>query len=204
MKNVMILGVVALAGVAQADTAYDNFGPGNSYNCCTGWTISGVQSIVGNDFDQGEQFTALADGTINFIDIAMGFVTGTNNFFIDLHEDAGGQPGNIIASWTGGAMPGFGSVSDQPINIVNNNPNAALVAGTSYWLVASVPDDTWAAWNWNSMSDFGGHAFRSANGAWNISQDLHGAFRIDVSRIPAPSAAALAGLAGLAAMRRRR
>lgn len=204
MKKAMILGVVAMAGVAQADTAFDNFGPGNTFNCCTGWTISGGKSVVGADYDQGEQFTALADGKINFIDIAMGFVTGTNNFFVDLHEDAGGQPGKIIASWTGGSMPGFGSVSDKPVNIVNNDPNATLVAGTNYWLVASVPDDTWAAWNWNSIGDVGGHAFRQANGSWNISQTTRGAFRIDVSRIPAPGAATLAGLAGLVAMRRRR
>jgi hypothetical protein len=204
MKSIAIIGVLALAGGTSADIAFDNFGQGNTYNGGTGWTISGQNSVLNADYDQGEQFTALADGIINFIDIAIGHVTGTNNFFVDLHEDAGGQPGNIISSWTGGPMQTFGATSDQPINIVNNDPNANLVAGTKYWIIASVPDDTWAAFNWNSIGDVGPHAFREANGGWQVGDNTRGAFRIDVTRIPGPGALALLALGGIGAARRRR
>lgn len=204
MKSLTMIGVALMAGAAQADTAFDNFQPVDTFNCCTGWTITGAHSIVGVDYDQGEQFTALADGTINFIDIGIGNVTGTNNFFLDLYDDVGGQPGNILASWSGGPMPQFGTVSNQPIHIVNNDPHAALTAGQTYWLIASAPDDTWNAWNWNSIGDVGGHAFRDSNGPWQISGNTRGAFRIDVSRVPAPGTGVLIGLAGLAAQRRRR
>lgn len=203
MKSVATIGVLMLAAGAHADTAFDNFGDGNTFNCCTGWTISGPTSLVGVDYDQGDQFVAEASGVISRMDVAMGWVTGTNDFFVDLHEDAGGQPGNIIASWQGGTMPQFGTVNNVPVEIINNDPDAVLVQGELYWLISSVPSDTWGAWNWNSIGDTGNHAFRQANGQWQVSGNTRGTFRIDVI-IPAPGAAALLGLGGLVAAYRRR
>jgi len=51
-------GLVALlfAGVAQADVIFDNFGPGNSYQAGSGWTVSGAASPTGAAYVEGMSF----------------------------------------------------------------------------------------------------------------------------------------------------
>src|SRR5690349_5796048 len=115
MKRVswLLVMLVVVAGVtvlpASADTFFSNFGPGNSYNCCVGGTISGPTSAPGWII-QANQFTAGFSGSVSQIDVAMGYVTGAlNGATISLWSDNGGIPGSQLGSWNITNLTNFGS-----------------------------------------------------------------------------------------------
>ena len=104
MKKVVLclIAVVAIsmaAVPALADTAYNNLGTPPSYNCCAGWTVGGVSSPVGL-VEDGEQFTSLATGSVNQIDVAVGWVVGTNALTVQLWTSVGDLPGTMLGSGT--------------------------------------------------------------------------------------------------------
>ena len=76
---------------ANAQTVFDNFGPGNTFQTSIGWTESGPTSSVGTA-SQGEGFTPSSTGLLSSIDIALGHVSGTNDAHLFL---ADGVPGTL-------------------------------------------------------------------------------------------------------------
>jgi hypothetical protein len=199
LLGLMVIGLLVAAPASAQTIVFDNM-PGDDYNPGTGHTISGASSPVGSDFDQGDQFMPSASGNLSDVWVAMGHVTGLNEFELWLTDDAGGTPGTTL--WSSGAikdlMGPFGSLN-PPVHIsVDGGP--MLTAGSSYWLLASVADDTWAAWNWNNIGDEGLHASRQNMGGWGVGDGTRGAFRIAV---PEPTTLMLL-LGGLPLIRRRR
>src|ERR1019366_2111434 len=60
---------------AMAGTLFSDLGPpGNDYNCCTGWTVSGTGTI-GTAFTSANLFTLGGSGlqTIDQIDLGVGY-----------------------------------------------------------------------------------------------------------------------------------
>lgn len=200
------LAFVAAAGfavsIASAQlVAYNNFGPNDEYTVGSGWTISGINSPVAAFNSQGDQFVSAQTAEISLIRIAIALVTGTNQFTLDLYSDNNDTLGGLIDSWTVvGEMGSFGS-NNPVIDIAVSGPT--LVTGTKYWLVASVLDDTWAAWNQNSTGATG-NRYWDNNGNVTYSVGTNGAFAVEVVPEPATMLALSAGLAALAARRRRK
>ncbi|MCW5936481.1 MAG: PEP-CTERM sorting domain-containing protein [Fimbriimonadaceae bacterium] len=194
----------ALVGFTLANAqivAFNNFGPGDTYNNGNGYTISEGPPI-NNDFNQGDQFTAAAGGPVDTITIALGYVTGTNGATITLHTDNNSEPGAVIGSWHITNMGNFGNPGIA--TTINVGGAVNIVAGQNYWLMASSDPNSWLAWNLNSTGDVGLHAFQTNGGPYAISQATRGAFRVNVVPEPATMVALGAGIAAIAARRRRK
>lgn len=166
MKKV-VLSLVALVAVsliampAMADTAYNNLGNPPSYNCCSGWTVGGSSSPVGL-VEDAEQFTSMATGSVNQIDVAVGWVLGTNSITVQLWTSVGDLPGTMLGSGTVGNLPVFGTCC--AVDTVTGNLGS-VVAGQQYFVVVLAANDEWAAWNL-SNSDVGLLLQNSGSG-WN-------------------------------------
>ena len=144
------LFLVASNSVANAGTIFSNLGPGSSYFCCGGTTISGSGSGLGNNFFQ-EAFTASITAAVSQIDVAVSNVLGTNSVLVQLTDDVGGFIGPQLGAWTLTNLPSFGSASTiQPSQTISGISGINLTAATSYFLIVesvSPTNDTFDVWN---------------------------------------------------------
>jgi PEP-CTERM motif-containing protein len=198
-KLLLLVAALLLPLFARADTVlYNNLGPGNSYNCCIGWTI-------GIGFTQGDQFTASATANLSSIDIALAYASGpTNGDIVSLYTDAGGMPGTLLEQWTATNLPNFGTTSNSPIVLTSTN-HPLLMAGNQYWLIASpIDQNSNNPWNWNDTGAVGNHY---VNGS--VSLNTQGAFAVfgtTGGSVPEPASMFLLGtglIGGAASLRKR-
>ena len=208
----LFMGLVAVRPAIAID-AYNNFGPGDSYDASTGYSVTGGDDDPPFFFTPrivGSRFTSEATGILAVIRIALhdNFTPGFNQVDIRLHEANGdGELGPIIAAFTRGGLPPFGGL-DAPETITSFDPSVVLTAGERYWIVVAPSDSTTEAfWNWNSTgagdrfalsTDFGG--------TYSYSESRVGALRIELISIPEPASGAIlaGGIALLSLGRRRR
>lgn len=193
-----------LPTLASADVVFSDLGPGNTYNCCLGWTVvPGTADAMG--------FTPSADYNFTQIDLGIGVIPGFDSgIFIYLRNDSGGLPGNtILDSWALGPLPAFGTTDNALVTLDANAP-LQLLAGQTYWISvqAAVPSAN-VGWNWNSTGLTGLAAQTDGNGNFQLRDGTpRGAFDVLGTTVPESSAGWLmaAGLIGLAihALRRRR
>ena len=193
----IVIGLLSVAMGSAQTIVFDNM-PGDQYQTGYGKTISGIYSTVGTDWDQGSGFMPSQSGYLTDVWVAMGHVTGPNEFELWLMDDNGGQPGNVLESWYFiNQMGSFGS-QNPPVHGVGNG-GTWLDSSTDYWLIASSHDQTWAAWCYNIIGDQGPNAWRQNLGAWSIGAGDRAAFRIGI-----PEPATIGWLLGLVALLRRR
>ena len=154
---------------------YDNFGPGNAYDCCNGWTVSESGSIPGY-FTSAMSFVPSSSAQVTQIDLALGHVTGTDNATIELARDNGGDPGTVLGSWSVAGQPTFGSCCTVTTVHTGLVP---VGAGRTYWVLAIAgpngSNDTWDAWNFNTTGAVGGAIY---NGTWFHYGNPTGAFDV--------------------------
>jgi hypothetical protein len=137
----------------KLDTIFDNIGfdyPKGLYFCCYGDTVSGPNSQIGSTVWPATQFTPAANAKVKEIDVAVGYVSGVNKVIINLAEDNGGVPGNVLGSWPATGLGTFGDCCQLATVSVSH---VKLTAGTPYWIFLSTDDTndtTWAAWPFNS------------------------------------------------------
>src|SRR5262245_50350092 len=163
----VLLAGLLIAQPAFAFDAFNNYGPGDTYDFTTGWSIAGDEMqaplflpphIVGCQFES-EATGILAVIRISFHDL---FLTGFNQVDVRLHEDASGTLGPIMAAFTRGGLPPAGG-ADPPETISSFDPDVVLLAGERYWIVVAPGDSTTeAVWNWAAGA--GGTIAQSANG----------------------------------------
>jgi hypothetical protein len=158
---------------------YSNFNvnPDSAYDCCGGWTVSAVGSIVGSQQEIAMPFTPDADYIVRSINVAVGYVTGTNGVAITLNEDAGGIPGKAIKKATVTGLPTFGTCC---VTASVGSSGSVVTGGTQYWVVVKtnqVSADTWNAWNFNNIGQIGTFAFNTGLG-WQVATDALSAFSV--------------------------
>jgi PEP-CTERM motif len=165
----------------MTQTLYSNLGTGTDvYSCCTGWTISGTGTL-GTSFTTANEFQVVQSGNPIQIDVAVGYVTGVNSFYLDVDADNGGQPGAVLASFTNlSSSTNFGYCCGL-ISIFGIG-GLSLNTGTNYWMVLGPTDSsatTWGAWNF-SNSAMGLDAYSTDGGkSWiNNGNQPQGAFDI--------------------------
>jgi hypothetical protein len=159
--------------------------------------VLGPSSFIG-EHDVSMLFTASGGGDVSQIDIALNLLSGTDAGTVSLSNDVGGALGTTLGSWSF-TPPSAGTATISGISGVN------LVAGTSYFLTASVAGDAFDSWR---VSDtvggetiLGGEVDYGPLGAF----DILGA---DVAATPLPATLPLfaggLGFVGYLARRRKR
>jgi len=153
---------------AKLKTIYSNLGTGTDlYYCCEGWTISGTSSPVGEAQWIGAPFTPTKAAKVTKIDVAVGYVEGTNQIVVKLAADASGLPGKTMHSWTFKNMPTFGS-SYTLLDTVKDT-KGIKVGKKQYWVTVTTNTkdaDLWGAWcfTWNFAT--GTYAYEINDGGW--------------------------------------
>jgi len=147
------------------------------YNCCTGYTISGPDSPVGQTFADAMPFTPAVNDTLTRVLVAVGYVTGTNGVTVSVNEDAGGLPGDALQTFEETGLRNFGSCCA----VETVGANIAVTAGTQYWVVVATgpnTSDTWDAWNLN-VTDQAAKPFAFFNnGVWQPANGILAAFAV--------------------------
>jgi hypothetical protein len=171
-------------------TIFDNIGtayPKGTYWCCEGYTITGPTALSGfPEYWEAGAFTPKADRTVTKVEVAVGWVEGTNGLVLSINDDASGVPGKAIKSWALSGLPNFGSCC--MIEVKTDAAGIPVKANTQYWIVLKTngkESTTWAAWNVNDTDqidpapaafycsqDKGGTC--GTNDAWTATQALPG------------------------------
>jgi hypothetical protein len=155
---------------------YSNFNtdPNNAYDCCSGWTLSTVDSVLQFRQFVAMPFTPTADADIRRVDLAIGWVTGANHIGLSLRSDMGGLPGDVIKQAGADDLPVFGTCCD--VVAVPSHP-IHVMGGMQYWIVARATADTWGAWNVNNTNAVGNFAFKATAG-WTLTNSTLGAYAV--------------------------
>jgi hypothetical protein len=167
---------VDLPDAAQIYNNISNY-PLGRYWCCSGWTISGPISPIGQTFADAMPFTAPGNATVTKLIVGVGYVTGTNGVTLSLNSDAGGVPGAALASFDLSGLPQFGSCC----TVEMQNTGVPINAGAKYWVVVATGDDTqdtWAAWNNNDTNQTLQPFATFQNGVWSPTSGILGAFAV--------------------------
>lgn len=123
---------------------WSNLGPSpsNAYNATTGYYVLGPTNSVGlSEQWIGVPFTPKMNATVQVLQVAVQWISGTNSFNVGLYTDNGGTVGTLIAGGTGHNASAFGSCC-QTVNVAI--PSTAISQGVQYWIVAT-SDDSGAA-----------------------------------------------------------
>ena len=123
---------------------YSNLGPGTGYDPSWGGTLGG---FVGANQGLAFQFSFAGPQSylLDSVGLAVGWVTGENQLNVSVMTDAAGLPGAVLESFSFTDQLGsFGNAN--PLLVGTSIAHPLLTPGTNYWLVATAPDPTWAAW----------------------------------------------------------
>ena len=150
-------------------TFFSDLGTGsNVYQCCSGWSVLGTGAPGGTSYTQANEFTAGATGSVSQIDVAVGYVSGTNSFFVALYTASGNSPGTLIAQWNNlSSSTTLGQCCG--LVTISGITGVSLTAGTSYFLVlgpTNLSSTTLDTWNLNS-SGVTGDTLTATSGCQN-------------------------------------
>ena len=170
--SVLMLALACHLGASPASAStilYSTFGPGDTYDMYSGWTIGGPGVYV-----QGLQFTPTESGVVQTIEIAAFRLAGGTGVNLSLMTDAGDQLGSVIETVP---ICCFGDVAS--IQLTNSVLHPLLASGTKYWLVVSaIVAGDFFGWTRNLNPPYPLNAQQSMGGPWNIGSSYRGTLRI--------------------------
>jgi len=181
-----VLFSLAICGLASADVAFDNFGPGGIFTG-NGWLVRGP--LVSPAWTHAFPVVPTISGEITSITVSIFHLNGaTNNYTFELRSDAGGAPGPSLGIL--GQTAGTQSLS-PPAPQFSVAPGISITAGTAYWVYAHGEAD--ANGTWLTSPTLGGTRAYSLDGGQSFTvsplspTDAQGAIRIEVTASgPAP------------------
>jgi hypothetical protein len=125
--------------------------PTNLYNCCSGYIISGVDSVFGYSYAEAQAFTPKHNAKITEVETGMSYYGyGANQVDISVYSDNAGTPGTLLATGTATNLQTFGSCC--ALATVTVSPALLVMKGTQYWIVGDTPtsgtgSDSIDVWN---------------------------------------------------------
>lgn len=158
------------ASLAGASTIlYSTFGPGDTYDLSSGWTIGDTGVYV-----QGLQFTPAVSGVVETIEIAAFRNSGGTVINLTLMTDAGDQPGAAIET-----VPICCFGAGASIQLAYSALGPVLTGGTKYWLVVS-PAAAGDLFGWSRNFELppAMNAQQSMGGPWTVGPSWQGTMRI--------------------------
>jgi hypothetical protein len=126
---------------------FDSIGTGG-YNCCSGWTISGPSSVVGEQVWSAIQITPTVSGKLKQVVAGVGYVTGNNAAELAIYSDASNLPGTMLWSADVSSLPTFGSTSTTTVQA--KVTKVKIKKHKPFWVAVqtdSSSSNTWDAWN---------------------------------------------------------
>src|SRR5579871_5257594 len=124
--------LLAAPAISRADVVFTNFGAASSYDLSN-------TNVVGNGFDgnnyaEGDTFTATTNGIFGSLDIALSCIFAcSDSFTVSLDASNAGMPGAVIESFAvSGASLGVLGNNNAPL-VFDSVLNPLLTAGTQYW-----------------------------------------------------------------------
>ena len=188
-----------LAVPAAAQTAFDNFAPGNGFNFRQSDIFAGPGAL-GVDLDVGLGFDAESSGSVRTIELALGLFSGSNSFSIEIYDSNGVLPGTLL--YDSGPLVGLLRPVGQNFTpvVVDVMEAVDLIEGERYFLIASADGDTEAIWHRNSVGDIGPSVGQTNNTGFGVIARPRNAARVNV--IPTPSVLAVAFVCLACAVRR--
>jgi len=153
---------------AKLKTIYNNLGTGTHvYDCCYGWNVTGIDSQVAEQLWTATPFTPKHAAILTEIEVAIGYVNGTNIATVTLNPDNGGVPSTkVLHTWNFANLHAEGECCIFSTGTVKKG--IKLAKGKQYWLVAMCPSDTWDAWNLNNTGVVGTFAQQKDGGNWSL------------------------------------
>lgn len=169
--------LVAIAGCGSASTAdilFDNFGPDNAYDTTYGWTLAYGGPLGGDIYEDAVPFTVAGGNSLfDFAEVAVNRFYGPDLVYFDLRADAGGVPGDVLASTVSSGTVEPGTLGSPMV--VDFGGDVVLEDGKTYWLAArSEETDALLSWAFNVVDDFGVRAWRLNKGPWNAAKGIPG------------------------------
>jgi len=124
--------------------------PNGKYFCCEGYTISGPDSIIGEEIWVAQGFTPASSTTTTKLTVAISYVYGTyTDVLLGIYADCSGIPCSspLWQKTLTLQSQAFGGCCATEHKTVH--PGVALTGGTQYWVAATTESasDIWAAWN---------------------------------------------------------
>lgn len=117
------------------------------------------------------------------IDLALGWLSGTNGAVINLVNDNNGVPGtSLLETWT---VTNLQYTGPADLVSVSSTSTVPLQRGTQYWIVVEgMAPDTLIGWNGSNSGQSGGAESEDGGVTWTTTSQLLRAF--DVLGTPAP------------------
>ena len=156
-----ITSIVRGSGIYMAPPTHDgaqaifsNLGtryPMGLYFCCSGATVSGPDSALGFQSWPAMEFTPSTDATVTELDLAIEWISGTNEVDLGLYTDAGGIPGTLLKTFKASGLQSVGGCCSLAVG--KDKEGIPITAGTPYWVAATTArnaPDTFGSWEFNS------------------------------------------------------
>lgn len=123
------------------------------YFCCSGATISGPDSVLQFQSWPAMQFTPSTDATVTEIDVAVEWISGTDEVDLDVYTDAGGVPGTLLKTFKATGLQFVGGCCSLAVG--KDRKGIPIIAGTPYWIAVTSDangPDTFGSWEFNTTN----------------------------------------------------